>query len=259
MTRRIVGTILVVLFATIALANCATTSPPGAPAGSPGGTLPGAAEAPAPAVPPGGAGVDLEATYADLAASGGRMYRLDPQASAVRIHAFRAGRAAKLGHNHVLSAPRFTGYFHLPPAGPPGARFDLEFRLDALVLDNPEQRAALGAAFAAPLSPEAIASTREHMLGKDNLQAEQYPTVRIRSLQITGEAPKFAARIEVEMHGRKQQQWVPLNVEGLPDRLVVTGALVLRQTDFGVQPYSVLGGMIAIQDEVIVEFKLVGV
>jgi polyisoprenoid-binding protein YceI len=258
MTRRSLGTLLVVLVATIALVNCTTTAPAGLPPGAPAGAPAAATEAPAPAAPTGSAVVDLEATYADLAASGGRLYRLDPQASAIRIHVFRAGRAAKLGHNHVLSAPRFTGLFHLPPAGPGGARFDLEFRLDALALDAPEHRAALGTAFAAPLSPEAIASTREHMLGKDNLQAEQYPMVRIRSLQITGEAPKFAARIEVEMHGRRQQQWVPLNVEGLPDRLVVTGALVLRQTDFGVQPYSVLGGMIAIQDEVIIEFKLVG-
>jgi polyisoprenoid-binding protein YceI len=52
--------------------------------------------------------------------------------------------------------------------------------------------------------------------------------------------------------------WVPLSVEGLPDRLSVTGSLVLRQTDFGVQPYSVLGGMLAVQDEVIIEFKLLG-
>lgn len=49
-----------------------------------------------------------------------------------------------------------------------------------------------------------------------------------------------------------------LTVKGLPDHLTVDGALVLRQSDFGVKPLSVLGGLLAVQDEVIVEFKLSG-
>ncbi len=206
----------------------------------------------------GGGGVDLNAVYAALREAGGKVFALDKNASAVRIYVFRAGRAAKVGHNHVLSAPEFAGYFHLPPGGAGSARFDLEFRLDQLEIDNPAYRRNLGSAFSSILPPGAIEGTREHMLGEDNLQADRFPYVRIRSLQIAGEAPKFAARIEVEMHGQKREMWVPLSVDGLPDRLSVTGSFVLRQTDFGAQPYSVLGGLLAVQDEVIVEFKLVG-
>jgi len=51
---------------------------------------------------------------------------------------------------------------------------------------------------------------------------------------------------------------VPLSVEGLPDSITVTGSFVLRQTDFGAQPYSVLGGLLAVKDEVVIEFKLTG-
>jgi YceI-like protein len=202
--------------------------------------------------------VDLKAVYSDLRGAGGKVFTLDPNVSAVRIYAFRAGSAAKLGHNHVLSAPQFTGYFHLPPSGPSGARFDLEFRLDQLEIDNPAYRSTLGSAFSSTLPPEAIESTREHMLGEENLQASRFPFVRVRSLQIAGEAPKFAAKVLVELHGQKREIWVPLNVEGLPERLAVNGSFVLRQTDFGAQPYSVLGGVIAVQDEVMIEFNLVG-
>ncbi len=201
---------------------------------------------------------DLRAVYAKLGQEGGKVFTLDPKASAIRIYAFRTGRAAKLGHNHVLSAPQFTGFFHLPPDGTSQARFDLEFRLDQLEIDNPAYRSGLGAAFSSFLSPEAIAGTRDHMLGGDNLQADRFPVVRIRSLQIAGESPKFAAKIQIEMHGQQRDMWVPLSVEGLPDRLSATGSLVLRQTDFGAQPYSVMGGMIAVQDEVVIEFKLMG-
>jgi len=198
----------------------------------------------------------LQATYSKLEQSGGKVFTLDPATSAVRIYAFRSGSAAKLGHNHVLSAPQFTGFFHLPVTGSANARFDLQFRLDQLEIDNVAYRSPLGKAFSSILSPEAIQGTREHMLGETNLQADKFPFVRVHSIQISGEAPKFAAKVQIEMHGQKQEMWIPLNVEGLPNRLFVTGSFVLRQTDFGVQPYSVLGGLLAVQDEVVIEFKL---
>jgi hypothetical protein len=44
----------------------------------------------------------------------------------------------------------------------------------------------------------------------------------------------------------------------LPDRLSVNGSLVLRQTDFGIQPYSLLSGLLSVQDEVVLDFKLTG-
>ena len=95
------------------------------------------------------------------------------------------------------------------------------------------------------------------MLGEDNLEADKVPFVRIHSVQISGESPKYAAKVAVELHGQTREMWVPLDVQGLPDKLSVTGSFVLRQTDFGAKPYSVLGGLIAVQDEVVVEFNLV--
>lgn len=200
----------------------------------------------------------LAAQYAQLGAVGGRVMRLQPDASQIRIYVFRGGRASNLGHNHVVSVPAFEGFFYLPEQGVNGSRFDLEFRLDQLVFDVPSHRAALGPAFAAVLSDAAIAATREHMLGADNMQADRYPLVRIRSLEITGEAPKFAARIAVELHGQTREMLVPLTVTGLPRRVNASGALVLRQSDFGVRPYSVMNGLLAVQDDVVLEFNLLG-
>ena len=51
-----------------------------------------------------------------------------------------------------------------------------------------------------------IDGTRDHMLGEDNLEADKYPYVRVRSLAIAGESPRFAARIEVELHGQKRER-----------------------------------------------------
>jgi len=38
--------------------------------------------------------------------------------------------------------------------------------------------------------------------------------------------------------------------------LKVQGALVLKQSDFGIKPFSVFGGLLAVHDEVVVEFSL---
>ncbi len=195
--------------------------------------------------------------YDDLRQTAGKVFVLDPASSNVRIYAFRAGPAAKLGHNHVLSAPAFSGYFYLPQAVVSNAKFDLEFRLDKLEIDNPALRLLLGRGFSSELPQEAIDGTRDHMLGEDNLEADKFPFVRIHSVQISGESPKYAAKVAVELHGQTREMWVPLDVQGLPDKLSVTGSFVLRQTDFGAKPYSVLGGLIAVQDEVVVEFNLV--
>jgi polyisoprenoid-binding protein YceI len=226
-------------------------------------TLFGCAELP-PASPGGETGLAqserpaLQTVYAALGETDGKVFTLDPDQSAVRIHVFRGGQAAKAGHNHVLSAPHFTGFFYLPRSGPAAGRFDLEFRLDQLEVDNPAYRAVLGSAFSSSLSAQSIERLRANMLGAGNLQADRFPLVRVQSLRIIGEPPKFAARVRIELHGQSRELWIPLTVEGLPDHLSVSGAFVLRQTDFGVQPYSAMGGLLAVRDEVVVEFNLIG-
>lgn len=204
------------------------------------------------------AGQEWSQRYAALAAAGGTALRLDPQRSSIRILVFRGGRAPGLGHNHVLTAPEFTGYFFLPSGGTSGAQFDLEFPLDRLALDDPQMRARLGAPFAAELTPGDIANTRAHMLGPDNLQADLYPFIRLHSVGVAGEGEHFSASVEIELHGQRRLMTLPLTVDGLPGQIRAVGAFVLRQSEFGVRPYSALGGLIAVQDDVVIEFSLVG-
>jgi len=226
------------------LAAC-TNAPPRAPHGDDVAAVSSRAQA-------------LAQDYAELARSGGRVFKLDPAASAVRILVFRGGAAARLGHNHVVSTPRFVGFVHVPEAGASQARFDLEFRLDELRLDDPAVRAEAGDAFSTVLSPEAISATRDHMLEADDLDADHFPFVRVQSLQITGELPQLAARVRVELHGQAREFAVPLRIDGLPDRIRVSGRFVLRQSDFGIRPYSVAGGLLSVQDDLIVDFRLDG-
>jgi len=242
-TAAIVPALLLVL-----LVACAqTSSPPPAPAA-------GVAPAPASRL------AQWAAEYAALGGQG-RVLRWDAAASQVRIHVFRGGRAERLGHNHVITAPVFAGYGFVPAAagaqGPFDAvQADIEVALDALVVDPPMGEAASSARGA--ITPEAAAATREHMLGQDGLQAQRYPYVWLHVGPASGVLPLLAARVTMELHGRTQDWLLPLSVVLEPATVRVQGAFALRQSDFGLQPYTVLGGLLAVRDELIVEFTLVG-
>ena len=95
---------------------------------------------------------------------------------------------------------------HWPEQAPVPSHFSLEFRLDALALDRPEERAAIGGAFATPLGPALVESTREHMLGPFNLQAERFPLVRIDSVQIA-DVEEDEEGVDLRDGERTPMQW----------------------------------------------------
>ncbi|MFG6466272.1 YceI family protein [Roseateles sp. BYS87W] len=187
-----------------------------------------------PSVPP----ARLEAAPAAAAANA------QPDATAgLRVWVFRAGAAAHLGHNHVMRAGDLRVQW--PAAGPV-----LRFRLDALAVDPPELRAAAGPAFASVVDDDARAGTRANLLRA--LEAQAHPEVVVRTLQQRGEGPRRAVEVEIELHGVTRRQWLAVEVQGRRAH----GVAVVRQSDFGVQPFSVLGGLLAVQDALVVEFDL---
>lgn len=187
---------------------------------------------------------------------GGRLYRIDPAQSAVRVYVFRAGRAARLGHNHVLAAPRFEAWL-LWPEALAQARFELRLRLEDLQLDDPALRAATGGSFAAPLGSEAVAATRANMLSAGGLDAARHPELGLRLLALAGEVPKLAARVEISLAGRSHALSLPLTLHEQAGGLQrIDGSFVLRHSELGLQPFSVAGGLLAVEDELVIEFSL---
>ena len=50
---------------------------------------------------------------------------------------------------------------------------------------------------------------------------------------------------------------VPFQVELRGDALTGTGKLVVKQTDFGIEPTAAAGGFVKVEDEVTVTFRIV--
>lgn len=180
-------------------------------------------------VPPG-----PSATPVDAASGGG---------NEVRVMVFRAGAAARLGHNHVLRAGDLRVEWQA--AGPV-----LRLRLDALEIDPPALRARLGPAFSTAVDDAAREGTRANLLKA--LNAEKHPEVVVRTLRQVGEGPRRAVEGEIELHGQTRRQWWVAEVNGRRAR----GEVIVRQSDFGIRPFTVLGGLLAVEDALVVEFEL---
>lgn len=161
----------------------------------------------------------------------------------LRMLVYRGGTAARLGHNHVLRADDLR--VDWPAAGPV-----LRFRLEALAVDPPALRAGLGDAFASAVDDQARAGTRANLLKA--LDAAAHPEVVVRTLQQVGEGGRRAVEAEITLHGVTRRQWFVSEVQGRRAR----GEVVIRQSDFGIQPFTVLGGLLAVQDALIVQFDL---
>ena len=161
----------------------------------------------------------------------------------LRVLVFRGGTAARLGHNHVLRAAGLEVAW--PEAGPV-----LRFRLDALQIDPPALRERLGPAFASAVDDAAREGTRANLLKA--LEAAAHPEVVVRTLQQVGEGGRRAVEAEITLHGVARRQWLVAEVAGRRAR----GEVVIRQSDFGIQPFTVLGGLLAVQDALVVQFEL---
>jgi polyisoprenoid-binding protein YceI len=193
-----------------------------------------------------------EEFYLRTAARGEPVYRVDAQRSQIIVYAYRGGQLARVGHDHVISSRELRGYIHLPP-NPSTGSADLYLALDSLQADEPVLRAQAG--FTTEPSPADVAATRRNMLEKV-LEAAQHPFVvlHIGELRDGPTAPVLSG--EMTLHGVTRTLRLPVEIERTGDALAVDGGFSLRQSDFGIKPFSVLGGALKVEDQLDVRFRV---
>lgn len=188
---------------------------------------------------------DLDAAYyREAAGHGARVYRVESGNSLVAVRVYRGGRLAKLGHDHVVSSQEPGGFIDADKG-----RADLYVAVESLAVDDPAQRAAAG--FESTPSESDIAGTRSNMLEKV-LEAERFPFVvlRIRAVE------RGAVQAELSLHGVTRALSIPAKIDAGAERIEASGRFAVNQTDFGIAPFSVLGGALAVQDRVELWFAI---
>jgi polyisoprenoid-binding protein YceI len=186
---------------------------------------------------------------------GARIYTLDPDATVITMLVGRAGALANFGHLHVLTSRNETGQVW---AGADAAHsgFEVQIPVRDFVVDDPEARAAAGPMYAATVPDDARAGTYHNMIGTAGLDAAQYPLVVVRSEGPLDFKSTAQLRISVVLHGATRVLDIPAETSIADDVIHVTGSFDVLQSDFGMTPFHIAGGAIAVADQVEVRFDV---
>jgi hypothetical protein len=188
-----------------------------------------------------------EAYYLDAAKKGVRSMRSIPGLRSSSSKCAAAGTLAQLGHDHVVASHDTRGY-----VAPAEGRADLYVRLDQLAVDERDLRAE--AKFESQPPDDAIAGTRDNMLRK--LAAEEHPYAIIGVRGVDTDATGSWLRATLTVNGTEQALRIPARIAVAPSEVDVSGQLDVKQTSFGITPYSILAGALQVQDEVAIRFRI---
>ena len=183
------------------------------------------------------------------------VYVIDSAASELRFLVYRAGALARLGHNHVIVARDLTGHIYRQEALEQST-FQLSIPVDALAVDPKDARAAAGEDFSSAPTAQDITATRRNMLSSRVLDGDQFPTVTVAGLGLTGTLPEVMMSCRITVRGQPTMIQVPATLH-VSDRLMtVHGELTLSHRQLGLKPFRVMLGALRVAQELKFTFRL---
>jgi hypothetical protein len=194
-------------------------------------------------------------TAPDAVPVGSVVFDIDSEASEVRILVYRGGALARLGHNHVIRVRNLSGRAWLHRQSQ-RAGFEMAFPVEQLQVDLASARAQAGAQFSAAVPEADRESTRRNMLGPAVLDAARHPLIRLRGMAGDDGSMPMQFRVSITLRGVERTVPVSAQVDESGGRLTARGVFELRQTDFGIQPFSVMGGLLMVEDRLDVQFEI---
>ena len=190
--------------------------------------------------------------YRGLAAEGWQVH-VPTGDCKVRIHVGRAGTLKARGHSHVISTSDVRGY---------AARkdndliADLYIPVSSLVVDDPQLRGSMtGPGFERELTVEDRRNTRANMLSDQVLDASSHPFLKAGISPLSFEPGSNELVVGIGIRDTRRPVRVPMTIEG-DDPMRVSGRFTITHADFGMEPFSALGGAMRVAEEIEIEFEL---
>jgi polyisoprenoid-binding protein YceI len=156
--------------------------------------------------------------------------------STITIHVHKSGLFSVAGHNHTVIAPVSK------------VSIDTQGMAAEIVVLAKEMKVT-----DTDVSDKDRAQIQADMLGPKVLNAEKFPQIRFKSLEIK---PAGAGHLRVtgmlELHGVSQQ--ITLEFTGGNDHY--QGKTKLKQSNFGIEPVSAAGGTVKVKDELDLDFDI---
>jgi polyisoprenoid-binding protein YceI len=181
-------------------------------------------------------------------------YRIE-SSSLLHILVYRGGPLARLGHNHVISSHDLQGTLAFnPQLGQ--SNFTISLPVQKLTVDEASERAMEGEDFSAAVPDDAREGTRGNLLRAEVLDGEHFPTIALQSLRINGTPTTPILTLLVTLKASAREVIVPVQVAFAPQSLTASGEFAIKQTDFGITPFSIGMGALQVRDEVRIRFRI---
>ncbi len=171
----------------------------------------------------------------------GTVWNLDETAGELLVKTGVTGRAAKMGHRLTIAMDSWRAQVSWA-AGEP-TEVDLTVDVDSL-------RVVRGEGGVTSLSGPEKTVVRSNAMKA--LDAGRFPTIRFRANDIEHTSGGYRLAGTLEIHGKTRDCVVDLDLEDLGDTWGMSCEAEVRQTEFGVKPYSILMGSVKIADTVTV-------
>ena len=192
------------------------------------------------------AGLVALAAVADSSAR----YSIDLQKSKIEIQVAREGFFKAFGHDHLVSAPQFSG----------------EIRMDRAKLEQSSVNLTIDAKSLTVVDPGESAKDRKEvqntMLGEEVLDVARYPQIQFSSSSVrvvSGKKDLYQLQVEgaLTLHGAKKPVTLPVRLQiGEDNTLSAYAEVSLLQTDFGISPIKVAGGTVRVKDKLKLAFHI---
>jgi polyisoprenoid-binding protein YceI len=182
-------------------------------------------------------------------------YQVVSGESLLQILVYRGGAMARLGHNHVIASNRLEGSVYVTE-DPAQTRFDVRFPVNELTIDEPEQREKAGAEFPPGVPENARIGTRNNLLSEALLDGANHPEIRLRATDVLLAGEGYDIGVEITIKDQVRVVRVPAKVVRSDGALTATGEFPLKQSELGLEPFSVAMGTLVVLDEMKVRFEL---
>jgi polyisoprenoid-binding protein YceI len=162
---------------------------------------------------------------------------IDTQRSTITIHVGKSGLLSAAAHDHTINAPISSGT--ILESGTP----HIEFRVEtAKMTVQPD----------AKIDAKDQATIQTHM-EEMTLETKTFPEITFRSSRVQNLADgQWKVDGNLSLHGVTKAISLTVKQAGEP----YTTHTVLKQTDFGIKPLTIGGGMIKVKNEVEIDFQI---
>ncbi|WP_039890766.1 YceI family protein [Mycobacterium xenopi] len=170
-------------------------------------------------------------------------WTLDASDGELLVRTGVTGRAAKMGHRLTIAMKRWTATVQWAGDEPVNAQ---------LVVDVNSFQVLRGDGGVKGLSGPEKALVRSNALR--SLDADRFPEIRFAADAIDRTEDGYRLTGTLHIHGKAQHREIKLRTDDLGDSWRFSSQTTVRQSDFGIKPFSLLMGSVKVADEVSVSF-----